>query len=254
MSCSLVESEIGCSCAGCACENPDTFEKNIRSFGRRTGNSTNSSTSAPTAAPTTADTTIVQAITTTFDSCMEYTTTFDSCIRRTTSDTYAAGTGGYKALCEAAYGVSLGIYTTTTNAWDTDCAVSSVAASSRRVDLTITYTATVSAAEASAATTAVSSLTAATLNTNAAAVNTAGTLTVTTVPTATTVATATASEAAGESDSVLLYIVVVAAGVVLLAVLIGAGCVLTRKKPAAPLQKSDSMDMPDVEMQPPAYL
>jgi len=52
VSCSLVESEIGCSCAGCACENPDTFEKNIRTFGRRTGTGTGSSTSAPTGAPT----------------------------------------------------------------------------------------------------------------------------------------------------------------------------------------------------------
>merc|ERR1712054_500618 len=43
VSCSLVESEIGCSCAGCACENPDTFEKNIRSFGRRNGTGTRSS-------------------------------------------------------------------------------------------------------------------------------------------------------------------------------------------------------------------
>jgi len=113
-----------------------------------------------------------------------------------TSDTYAAGTGGYKDLCEAAYGVCLGIYTATTNTWATDCAVSSVATSSRRADLTVTYTATVSAAEEDAATTALSSLTPATLNTNAAAVNTAGTITADTVPDAQIVATATVTTSA----------------------------------------------------------
>merc|ERR1712188_121662 len=142
VSCSLVESEIGCSCAGCACENPDTFEKNIRTFGRRTGTGTGSSTSAPTgaptAAPTAAATTIVQVITTTFPDSV-------------TTSNFNDGTGGYKAVCEAAYGVTLGIYTASSNTWDTDCAVSA-AASARRGSLSITYTATISSAEASTAT------------------------------------------------------------------------------------------------------
>merc|ERR1719498_1070200 len=153
VSCSLVESEIGCSCAGCACENPDTFEKNIRTFDRRTGTGTGSSTSAPT---------IVQVITTTFPDSV-------------TTSNFNDGTGGYKAVCEAAYGVTLGIYTASSNTWDTDCAVSA-AASSRRGSLSITYTATISSAESAAATTAANSLDAATFNSAVTTVTNAGTL------------------------------------------------------------------------------
>merc|ERR1712139_746542 len=114
VSCSLVESEIGCSCAGCACENPDTFEKNIRTFGRRTGTGTGSSTSAPTGAPTAAPTAAATTITTTFPDSV-------------TTSNFNDGTGGYKAVCEAAYGVTLGIYTASSNTWATDCAVSAAA-------------------------------------------------------------------------------------------------------------------------------
>merc|ERR1712118_585599 len=93
---------------------------------------------------------LVQVITTTFPDSV-------------TTSNFNDGTGGYKAVCEAAYGVTLGIYTASSNTWDTDCAVSATA-SSRRGSLSITYTATISSAESAAATTAANSLDAATFN------------------------------------------------------------------------------------------
>merc|ERR1712139_192116 len=52
ISCDTAESEYGCSCAGCACEDTEeAWMKSERTYGRRTGTGTGSSTSAPTAAP-----------------------------------------------------------------------------------------------------------------------------------------------------------------------------------------------------------
>merc|ERR1711988_1423646 len=201
VSCSLVESEIGCSCAGCACENPDTFEKNIRSFGRRTGTGTGSSTSAPTgaptAAPTAAATTIVQVITTTFPDSV-------------TTSNFNDGTGGYKAVCEAAYGVTLGIYTASSNTWDPDCAVSATA-STRRGTLSITYTATISSAEASTATSQANSLTAATFNNAITTVTSAGTLSASGISATAVAAPTVTTSSSGASSTATVSILAFAA-------------------------------------------
>merc|ERR1711988_1468629 len=193
VSCSLVESEIGCSCAGCACENPDTFEKNIRSFGRRTGTGTGSSTSAPTAAATT----IVQVITTTFPDSV-------------TTSNFNDGTGGYKAVCEAAYGVTLGICTASSNTWDPDCAVSA-AASTRRGTLSITYTATISSAEASTATSQANSLTAATFNNAITTVTSAGTLSASGISATAVAAPTVTTSSSGASSTATVSILAFAA-------------------------------------------
>merc|ERR1712054_68132 len=196
VSCSLVESEIGCSCAGCACENPDTFEKNIRSFGRRTGTGTGSSTYAPTGAPTAAPT-IVQVITTTFPDSV-------------TTSNFNDGTGGYKAVCEAAYGVTLGIYTASSNTWDTDCAVSATA-STRRGTLSITYTATISSAEASTATSNANSLTAATFNNAITTVTSAGTLSASGISATAVAAPTVTTSSSGASSTATVSILAFAA-------------------------------------------
>merc|ERR1711934_478911 len=52
ISCDTAESEYGCSCAGCACEDTEeAWMKSERTYGRRTGTGTGSTTSAPTSTP-----------------------------------------------------------------------------------------------------------------------------------------------------------------------------------------------------------
>jgi hypothetical protein len=55
ISCDTAESEYGCSCAGCACEDTEeAWMKSERTYGRRSGTGTGSATMSPTAAPTAA--------------------------------------------------------------------------------------------------------------------------------------------------------------------------------------------------------
>jgi len=57
ISCDTAESEYGCSCAGCACEDTEeAWMKSERTYGRRTGTGTGTGSTATTVAPTSSPT------------------------------------------------------------------------------------------------------------------------------------------------------------------------------------------------------
>jgi len=118
--------------------------------GYNSGSSTASS-SSPAPSPSSTSTTITQKVTVSLaNGATDY-------------------TGKLKNLMEVAYGHALGLWnmggTGVSGSWKSGCSVSSTAANARRASVVITYTATVSQAQSSSATTASQALTSASMST-----------------------------------------------------------------------------------------
>merc|ERR1719198_1411424 len=157
--------------------------------------------------------------------------TMSSPLNATSLSTYgSSGTGlAYANLVNFGYGSSIGIVTSDTDstAYKTGCSVTSVAAiaTRRSANLSITFTAIVSAAEAASATSASQSLTAASLTSAVAAVLTnlkisnSGTYGSLTAPTASAVAAPTVTGGSSTSgvstNTVSMFTVFTAAAVAL---------------------------------------
>merc|ERR1711918_73273 len=126
----------------------------------------------------------------------------------TTSDIATYSASPYAAAVNFGYGKSIGIVdsSATVTAYKTGCSVSSAAVLARRADLSITFTAIVSASIAAAATTASQSLDHTALNTAISTVianlkqSNAATYGSLTVPTASAVATPTVTSTGGSTS------------------------------------------------------
>merc|ERR1719398_461927 len=133
--------------------------------------------------------------------------TMSSSFTSSTISTY--GVSAFATAVNFGYGSSIGVVdsSATATTYKTGCSVSSAAVLAARADLSITFTAVVSAAQAAAAQTASQSLQAASLNTAVAAVITnlkqsdAATYGTLTTPTASAVAAPTVTTTGGSASS-----------------------------------------------------